>query len=311
MNIFALQCFALYIAVLGVFALFRINVRDLISPRRSIKSNVQQAKDSKKGLVRRYCSESVQILRLLHVKNAENFLAAIIFGLVMLGIVFGNALNNIFLSFIFSILAIVAPFFAIHFIWSLKEQKMNDSLEIALSRITSSYMRPGMTFVDALKENMNELPDPVRPIFETILMQTTYVDADIVKSLRESKLGISNYIYKEWINAVIRCQSNQTLKPTLPLIVNKFPEQRVIIGEAKVIMQEYRRNYFIMTFATALSPAFLYLIQRKWFNLLLTTTIGKALLALLVICLAITLFIGIPALNPSYSLGRNTDDFEE
>lgn len=311
MSVFGLRCFALYIAVFGFFALFKINIKDLFTSRQSIKANVQQAKARKKNRIRQYCSESVQILRLFRVKNPENTLAAIVSGFVLLGLIFGSALNNVLLSFIFAVLGLVTPFFAIHFIWGLKEQKMNESLEVALSRITSSYMRPGMTFEDALKENMSTIPDAVRPIFETILLQTTYVDADIVRALQESKLGIHNYIYKEWVNAVIRCHSNQTLKPTLPRIVNKFTEQRIIIGEAKVLMQEYRRNFYIMAFATVLSPLFLYLINRQWFSLLLTSAIGKALLAALAVCFAISLFIGIPALNPNFNLGYNVDEFEE
>lgn len=311
MSVFALRCFAFYFIILGVFALFKINVGDFFSSSRSIKANVQQAKSGKKKWIRRYCSESVRILRLLRVKNPENTLAVIVSGLFVLGIVLGDVFHNILLSVIFGILGLITPFFVIQFIWRLKDQKMNEYLEIALTRITSSYMRPGMTFEDALKENLNELPDAVRPLFETILLQMTYVDADIVKALRDSKLAIHNYIYKEWINAVIRCHNNQTLKPTLPLIVNKFPEQRIIVGEAKVLMQEYRRNFFIMSAATVVSPLFLYVIQRSWFDLLFTSTIGKALMALLMICLAVSLFIGIPALSPDYNFGRNSDDFED
>lgn len=310
MSVFGLQCFSFYILVLSICVLFRINVKDLFSPRQSIKTSAQQAKSGKKGRIRRYCSESVQILRLLGAKNPENLLAAVSFGLITVGVVVGNAFNNILLCFIFGILGLVLPFFVIRFVWSLWEQKMSESLEVALSRITSSYMRPGMNFEDALKENMNALSDYVRPIFETILLQTTYVDADIDKALRDSKLAIHNPIYKEWVNAVIRCQSNQTLKPTLPRIVNKFTDQRIIIGEAKVLMQDYRRNFFIMFAATALSPAILYFIRREWFSLLITSTIGQILLSVLVICLIITLFIGLPALNPDYNLGHNADDFE-
>lgn len=311
LNVFGLRCFALYFALLGIFCLFKINIKDLFTSHRSIKSNAKKAKAGKKNRIGRYCSESVQILRLLRVKNPENMLAAIAFGCAMLGIILGSALNNIPLSILFAIIGLALPFCAIQFIWSLRDQKISEALEIALTRITSSYMRPGMTFEDALKENLKEIPDAVRPIFETILLQTTYVDADIVKALRESKLGIHNSIYKEWVNAVIRCQGNQTLKPTLPHIVNKFTEQRIIIGEVKVLMQEPRRSFFIMTGAAVLSPFLLYLIQREWFSLLLTSAIGKVLLAILVICIAVSLFIGIPALTPNYNLGNNIDDLEE
>lgn len=311
MSVFGLRCFAFYFVILAIFSLFNINLRDFFSPRKSIKASVHQAKTGKKSFVRQYCSESLQILRLLGIKNSENALVAIVFGVALLGVVLGDAAHNIFLSVIFAIVGAITPFFAIQFIWSIKEQKMNDSLEAALSRITSSYMRPGMTFEDALKENMKTLPDAVRPLFETILLQMTYVDADIVKALRNSKLGIHNYIYKEWVNAVIRCHNNQTLKPTLPRIVNKFTDQRVILGEARVLMREYRRNFFIMAGATVLSPFLLYLIRREWFSLLFTSTIGKVLLAVLAVCLIISLFIGVPALNPSLNFGYNTDDLEE
>lgn len=311
MSVFGLRCLALYFVVLGIFALFKINIADLIYSRRSIKTTAHRAKTGKKNRIRLYCAESVRILRLLRVKNPENFLAAATSALAMLGIILGNACSNILLSLVFAAFGIVIPFFVIHFIWNFKDQKMNEALEIALSRITSSYERPGMTFEDALRENMSELPDLVRPIFETILVQTTYIDADMDKALRDSKLGIRNYIYKEWINAVIRCLGNQTLKPTLPLIVNKFTEQRIIVGEAKVLMREHRRNFFIMTAATALSPVFLYFINHSWFSILFTTTIGKVLLAALVVCLAVSLLVGIPALAPNYNLGIDVDEVEE
>lgn len=311
MNAFGLRCLALYLVVLSIFVLFKINVSDLFSSRQSVKSSTKQAKTGKKNFISRHYSETIQILRLLRVENPENLLAATASGTAVLGVILGDALNNGLLSFIFAVLGLTVPFFAVQYIWSFQDRKMNEALEVALSRITSSYVRPGMTFEDALRENMNDIPAIIRPLFETILIKMTYVDADIVKALRESKLGIRNYIYKEWVNAVIRCQGNQTLKPTLPLIVNKFTEHRIIIGEAKVAMLEHRRSFYIMAGATVLSPVLLFFIQRDWFSLLLTSTVGKILLAFLVICFAISLVIGIPALSPNYNLGQNTDVFEE
>lgn len=311
MIVFGIRCFALYFMIFGFFFLFKINIADLFPSRQSIKASVQQAKSGKKNFIRRYCVESIQVLRILRVKNPENTLAAFSFGLALFGVLLGCLFNNALLCLIFAVIGIVTPIFGIRFFWSLKAQKMSDSLDVALSRITASYMRPGMTFEAALRENLNDLPDLVRPIFERILLQMNYVDADIVKALKESKLGIHNHIYHEWINAVIRCQNNQSLKPTLPYIVNKFTDQRIIIGEAMVVIREYRRNFFIMAAATVLSPFLLYLIRREWFNLLLTNTLGKVLLAFLAICLVISLYIGIPALTPNYNFGHDTDEFEE
>lgn len=77
------------------------------------------------------------------------------------------------------------------------------------------------------------------------------------------------------------------MKNTLPTIVQKFSDVRVVQSELEAMMQGPRREAITMMFLVIANVPLLYFLNKDWFHTLIYTTPGKIALA---ICAAIILF---------------------
>ena len=77
------------------------------------------------------------------------------------------------------------------------------------------------------------------------------------------------------------------MKHTLPAVVQKFSDVRIVQSELDAMMQEPRREAITMVFLVIANVPLLYFLNRDWFHTLLYTTPGKISLA---ICAAIILY---------------------
>ena len=86
---------------------------------------------------------------------------------------------------------------------------------------------------------------------------------------------------------MIQCQSDRSMKQTLPTITQKFSDVRIVQSELEAMMQGPRREAITMVFLVIANIPLLYFLNKDWFHALLFTTPGKVALA---ICGAIILF---------------------
>ena len=77
------------------------------------------------------------------------------------------------------------------------------------------------------------------------------------------------------------------MKDTLPTIVQKFSDVRIVQSELEAMMQGPRREAITMMFLVIANVPLLYFLNKDWFHTLVYTTPGKIALA---ICTAIILF---------------------
>ena len=109
----------------------------------------------------------------------------------------------------------------------------------------------------------------------------------MTSAINSLKMKIPNRVFHEWANILIQCQSDRSMKNTLPTIVQKFSDVRVVQSELEAMMQGPRREAITMMFLVIANVPLLYFLNKDWFHTLIYTTPGKIALAT---CAAIILF---------------------
>lgn len=190
------------------------------------------------------------------------------------------------------------PPFAVGFtlipIWVLKlsrgsiRKSLNDELEVALSGITTSYMRND-SIIAAVEENLQILNNPIKPAFVKFINEYKLVDSNIVTGIRKMKQSINHEIFSEWCDAVIQCQNDRTLKTTLFPIINKFSDIKSVQAELDTMMMAPFREYITMVAVLLMIFPLLYIINREMFDILTMTEPGKIILSVI----SVIVFIGI------------------
>ena len=193
------------------------------------------------------------------------------------GLILSVILGNLFLTPVISAAFALIPFLYSSYTVSLYEKHINKEMETALSVITNSYLRSEDILL-AVKENLQYIKPPLNKVFKEFLGEATAVSSDLKSSLEHMKAKVKNSIFSEWIDALIRCQSDRTLKDTLRPIVDKLTDVRIVNNELKTLLSSTRNEYYTMVLLVLGNIPLLYLLNKDWFETLLFTTSGKAVL---------------------------------
>ena len=135
----------------------------------------------------------------------------------LLALILGNA----FLVPVLGIAFAYIPVFYIRSTAGTYKKQLNAELETALSIITTSYLRTE-DILKSVRENIDFINPPVKVHFEEFITESELINANTVSALNRLKLKIPNVIFHEWVNTLIRCQSDRTMKNTLMTITNRM-----------------------------------------------------------------------------------------
>lgn len=239
-----------------------------------------------KGFFKRESYEVEQILKATGRENRfESVKTFAIIGFAV-GCLLALLMGNGFLVPVLGIAFAYIPVIYVRSTAATYKKQLNAELETALSIITTSYLRTEDILL-AVKENINFINPPVKVHFEEFITESELINANTVSALNRLKLKIPNYIFHEWVNGLIRCQSDRTMKNTLLSIIQKFSDVRVVQSELDTSIASIKREAFMMMGLVLLNVPLLYVINRDWFMTLVYSVQGKITLA---ICAAIVLF---------------------
>ncbi|MBQ8280633.1 MAG: hypothetical protein IJZ23_12395 [Roseburia sp.] len=278
--------------VSGLFTIFSVRFNDflhLLAP--SSRSTLQDDIDvllgkPAKGFFNRETLEIEQLLAATGREGRFNLVKRASLLLFALGAILAILLNNLFL------LPILGAGFAFTPVWYLRstaalyKKHLNEELETAISVITTSYLRSG-DLLKAIKENIPYLNPPVKAHFEAFITESEMLNANMISTINTLKMKIPNQIFHEWCNTLIQCQSDRSMKNTLPFTVQKFSDMRIIQSELEAIINEPKKEAITMMFLVMGNIPLLYVLNYSWFETLIYSTPGKITLA---ICSAIVLF---------------------
>lgn len=195
-------------------------------------------------------------------------------------------INNLYMVPILGIGFSLSPIWYLRSTATNYKKHLNEGLETAISIITTSYLRTE-DIIRAVKENLPYINEPIKANFEAFVYESELINANITSTINSLKMKIPNQVFHEWCNILIQCQSDRSMKNTLPTIAQKFSDVRVVQSELEAMMQGPRREAITMMFLVIANIPLLYFLNKDWFHTLIFTTPGKIALA---ICASIILF---------------------
>lgn len=210
-------------------------------------------------------------------------LSLILFGV---GGVLALLIGNIYLVPILGIGFSFVPLWYLRSAAGNYKKHLNEELETAISIVTTSYLRTD-DLIRAVRENLPYINEPVKINFEAFVFETEMISANTTSAINSLKMKIPNRVFHEWCNVLIQCQQDRSMKHSLPTIVQKFSDVRIVQSELEAMMQGPRQEAITMMGLVIANIPLLYFLNKDWFHTLIFTTPGKIALA---ICAAIILF---------------------
>ena len=288
----------LILMITGLFILFNISPFELIEDinifflkrkKETLKSRISEiTKTKKKKGIKYIISETKSILYLSNKNNIFFIIIILSITLSVIGMFIAITINNFVLIPILGIGFAMLPFWYIKFIAFKWKNELNEELETALSVITTSYIRSD-SIITAIEENIEYLNPPVESIFREFLLDSKLINSNIKMALEKLRRKIENEIFKEWVDAIINCQEDRTLKVTITPIIAKLSDMRIVSGELNNILYEPVKEFIMMAALVILNIPLLYILNKDWYDTLMHTTLGKGVLSIS----TIILFVGI------------------
>ena len=275
----------------GLFAIFDIRVNDILE-KLSRKKAVTLDDELKVLLgmpVKKFFNRDYEIGQILKDTGRQEqfeFIKRLSVILFAAGAVLALMIGNVFLVPILGIGFSLAPIWYLRSTAGTYKKHLNEELESAVSFITTSYLRTE-DLVRSVKENIPSINEPVRAAFEAFVFEAEMINANLISAINSLKMKIPNRAFHEWANTLIQCQSDRTMKHTLPTVIQKFSDVRIVQSELDAMLHGPRREAITMMFLVVANVPLLYFLNEDWFRALLFTNPGRLALA---ICTAIILF---------------------
>lgn len=287
MTIFVTLAFLL--AVTGSFILLSLSpftflegLAAYIRPQKtSMKSRIEKSRKNKqpKGLKLLFL-ETKEILRITGKSGLFTALCMLSLILFVVGAMIALTMKNSYLVPVLAAGLALLPFYYVKLTAGRHKRQINTELETALSITTTSYLRGKNTIIRAIEENQPYLNPPVAEMFRNFLLQAKLINSNTKEALAGLKTGIDNAVFHEWVDAVIACQDDYNLKTTLPPIVSKLSDMRVVSAELDLLLFEPVKEYITMVILLLGSIPLMYFLNQDWYQTLIFTEFGKVLLTI-------------------------------
>lgn len=258
----------------------------------TLKSRIEKSRKNKlpKGLKLLFL-ETKEILRVTGKSGLFTVLCILSMILFVVGAMIALTMKNTYLVPVLAVGFALLPFYYIKLTAGRHKKQISTELETALSIVTTSYLRGKNTIIRAIEENAPYLNPPVAEVFRSFLLQAKLINSNLKEALEGMKAGVDNGVFHEWVDAVIACQDDYNLKSTLPPIVSKLSDMRVVSAELDLLLFEPVKEYITMVILLLGSIPLMYFLNQDWYQTLMFTEFGKVLLA---IC-GVVIFVSIAA----------------
>ena len=181
-----------------------------LSLRQQIKRSVRENKI--RG-IRKILADSRNVLVLTHRTDRLRWYVSVSVFLSIAGMLVGAAFGNVFLVPVLAVGMALLPWLSILLSASTLQRQLNEELETTLSMITTSYLRSD-NIIESVRENIGSIHYPIREIFEKFLVQADLISSDVAQLLEEMKNSLDNLVFRDWVDQVILCRQDRTLKST-------------------------------------------------------------------------------------------------
>lgn len=234
----------------------------------------------KENFIQKEVKKLNYILEITDQKKYLPLVFALACGLSLSGIMLAIFLQNPYLIPVLAVGFFLIPFWVMGDRITIYKEELGGHIQTALSIITTSYLRTE-NIILSVQENIEFIDDSIKPYFKEFLMDTA-IETSIELSLKKLKNKIDNKFFKEYIENMIACQSNQMLKSTLSPIVRKMSDLREINIELNAMFEEPKRSFITILFIIVGGYVLVSSINRELLLNLFQTGLGKFCFAIAV-----------------------------
>ncbi len=206
----------------------------------------------------------------------------------VLGALVGLIFSNFFLSVVLGIGFYFIPLWMTRFSLYRYNRFLNDELEVALSLITTSYVR-NSDIMSSVEENIAHINSPVKEVFVSFVNNVKYVDANVPAQIERMKESVDNKLFYKWCDSLILCQHDHTLRATLLPIVNSFSDLKAQQMENETNMMRPLKQALLMTGLTVSVIPMFRILSPDWYVNLINTVPGKASLVITAVTVLLTI----------------------
>ncbi len=197
---------------------------------------------------------------------------ALLFGLIGAGLAL--LLKNPFLIPALSGVGLIVPFLLASASASGREKALKAEAEAAASVITTAYIRLG-DFPAAVAESLPYLKSPARELFSAFDEEVSVMNAGVGRALYHLERKVDDPSFREWCEQVSLCLEDRTLAGTLPPLVAKMNEERLIRRECEGDVRARSSEFLTLVLMTLGSIPLMKLLNKDWYRTLIGTVPGK------------------------------------
>jgi Flp pilus assembly protein TadB len=281
----------------GIFLILKMSpfelaeslTKSLMNRRKPIAKMIDEVNNPKepKGITK-IIKDTKAVLILTGKQGKFAALCSFSFFLFVVGILACILINNYLMIPVAAVGLALLPFWYVIFTSHRYKKMMNAEMETALSIITTSYLR-NESIITAVQENINYLNPPVSDVFRGFLAEANMISSNTKQALAAMKPKLKHYIFHEWIDAVIACQEDKTLKSTLTPIIAKLSDMRIVGAELDYLMYEPVKEFITMAILLIGNIPLIYFLNKSWYSVLVNTELGKGILTVCAFVLLISL----------------------
>jgi tight adherence protein B len=280
-----------FLMVAGLFFIFKIDPIEFIDlltkpmqRRRALKDRVDKIAGKKPGFFRQQIINIKEMLASANMGgNIRKYQLASLL-LAVTGFLIGTAIDNIMAAVVLALGLAIMPIIYIQLKTGEYIRSLNESIETALSVVTSSYVQSG-DLIDAVRSSLKAIPAPLDDVFKKFLVEVEMIDSNVVQALYNMSHRINRRHFKEWCSAAIQCQSDRELRYAMPGIVERLSEYRQIQMETDTAMRRMYTEYGLMVVIILGCIPIMAMMMPGWFDALMNTLVGKITLAVVLLAI--------------------------
>lgn len=271
-----------FLLVLGLVLILGIRLKD-IAPNMNtapptMKKIVATANGSQGNFIEKRFFQMKEMLAISGRLNQYSRFCAVSMVLACLCAVGSLLINNIFLVPVSALIGLFLPFLYVSVTSVGYKKQCNREAETAMSVVTSSYLRTN-NLLQSVSENIEYIHEPIKSVFKSFLAENEFITVNIEKSIKHMEKRVDNQMFLEWCEALILCQHDRNKKYMLDPIITKLRSMESVQIELDSMLFKPLKDFVIMVVLVLVNFPLLYFINRSWFNILFTTTVGKIAVA--------------------------------
>jgi tight adherence protein B len=276
----------------GLFLCLNIQSGDPAEKKKSRRQRIRFLSGKPPGKLERLTNEAEQMLTAAGMKARLQTYQRLALALGAAGILVGAAIGNVLAAAVLGIGLAAMPLLIIRIRTGDYQRSLYESLESGMGIITNAYVSSG-DLIRAVEDNLRLIPAPVDGVFRQFLSRVQLVDASVLKALEAMKGQIDNRYWTDWVNTLIQCQYDKTLRYALPGIVERLGAMRRIRMETDTLLQKQISDYVVTVFLLLASIPVMAWMMPDWYEMLTQTVAGQVTLAaVLAAVFATALWVG-------------------